>query len=209
MNREWEKVKIGRSLESNEFLAIDEAFSSIGRMDAGLVIFFCSSGYNLDLISEALSGRFSCPVIGCTTAGEISTSGYQEKGIVAAGISSSVIKAHVECLHPLSSLAADSYRKMADGISKDLSFSKRLDPEKTFGLLFIDGMSMMEDDVIASLYSHFENISIIGGSSGDSLALNKTHIYTGGRFLSDAAVFTLVETTMPFTALNTNHFIPT
>jgi hypothetical protein len=78
-----------------------------------------------------------------------------------------------------------------------------------FGLLMIDGLSIMEEQVISFLYNQLDGISIIGGSAGDDLRFKETKIYWDGRFVSDAAVFTLFETTLPFYVFKTQHFKPT
>jgi hypothetical protein len=54
-----------------------------------------------------------------------------------------------------------------------------------------------------------KGISITGGSAGDDLRFTSTKVYYNGRFLPDAAVFTLFETTLPFYVFQTQHFSPT
>ena len=78
-----------------------------------------------------------------------------------------------------------------------------------FGLLLIDGLSILEEQVIALLHNQFEGISIIGGSAGDDLQFQATKVFSDGQFISDAALFTLFETTLPFHVFKTQHFQPT
>jgi hypothetical protein len=78
-----------------------------------------------------------------------------------------------------------------------------------FGYLLIDGLSMQEEKTISLIHSQFENISIIGGSAGDDLQFSKTAVYWDGKFISNAAAFSLFETNLPFHIFKTQHFKPT
>ena len=80
---------------------------------------------------------------------------------------------------------------------------------KAFGLVLVDGLSQAEERLAASLYQSLGNIPLIGGSAGDERAFHATHVYHQGRFLEDAAVFALFETTLPFAAFKIAHLIPT
>ena len=100
-------------------------------------------------------------------------------------------------------------QELADEIRKELSLSTGFDKEKMFGFLMIDGLSVFEELIISSIYSRFDGISIIGGGAGDDLRFANTNIYSDGRFVRNAAVFTLFETTLPFYVFNTHHLKPT
>jgi len=78
-----------------------------------------------------------------------------------------------------------------------------------FGFFLVDGLSMLEERVISFIYSQFSGVSIIGGSAGDDIKFKSTEVYWDGRFVSDAAVFTIFETTLPFYTFKTQHFQPT
>jgi hypothetical protein len=68
---------------------------------------------------------------------------------------------------------------------------------------------MLEERLVAGLYQGIGNIPIIGGSAGDNLRFERTHVYDGdGRFLSGAAVFALVESEAPITTFKVQHFHP-
>jgi hypothetical protein len=202
-------VRMGRSLLKNEKEAVSEFFNAVQQPDMEAVIFFCSSRYDLVILGRELAGRFDCPLIGCTTAGEISTFGYQKGGIVGASLSSKELRVHRHSLSPLSEFSLSKAEKLASAIRKDLSFAKGFEKQKMFGFALIDGLSLLEEATIASLYTCFEGIPIIGGSAGDDLELEKTCIYDDGQFKTDAAVFSIFETTLPFLTFKTQHFHPT
>ena len=68
---------------------------------------------------------------------------------------------------------------------------------------------MFTEEIISFLHNRLDGISIIGGSAGDDLRFAQTMVYWDGRFIPNAAVFTLFETTLPFYVFNTQHFRPT
>ena len=77
------RVRIGETVSRNEGEAVRELFSKVYQADMDIVIFFSSSRYDLVKLGAELKQSFSCPLIGCTTAGEISPKGYQEGGLSA------------------------------------------------------------------------------------------------------------------------------
>ena len=95
-------------------------------------------------------------------------------------------------------------------IQDRLSANRKERPEaRAFGLLLVDGLSLMEERVIAILANAVEDVPIAGGSAGDDLKLVGTHVFDGGTFHSDAALFLLCITTLPFKVIKTQHFVPT
>lgn len=203
------KIKIGTTVLQNEEEAVRELFDQVNQHEMDAVIFFCSSKYDLDKLGNELKRIFPCPLIGCTTAGEISPKGYQEGGMVGVSLSSSELRLHPHLISPLKGFGFAEAQSLADTFRKNISFSDKIEKEKMFGLLLIDGMSIMEEHIIATLHNQFEGISIAGGSAGDDLRFAETKIYFDGKFVSDAALFTIVETTLPFYVFQTQHFQPT
>jgi len=203
------EVRMGRSLARDEKTAVSEFRQAVQQPGMEAVIFFSSSRYNLDILGRVLAKSFDCPLIGCTTAGEISTFGYQERGIVGASLSSGELKIHRYAISPLSGFSLAEGEKLASDLRANLSLAQGFDKQKAFGFLLIDGLSMLEESVTASLYASFDGIPIIGGSSGDDLEFRRTCVYDNGEFTSDAAIFSVFETTLPFMTFKTQHFQPT
>jgi|WetSurMetagenome_2_1015567.scaffolds.fasta_scaffold56989_2 hypothetical protein len=208
-NNERLKIRIGSSTLKDEKAAVAELFDKINQKDMDAVIFFCSSRYNLESLGMELKSAFPCTLIGCTTAGEISSGGYQDEGIVGASLSSRELKVLPHLITPLKDFDLSEAQQLALKVQKELVFSDRIMKEKMFGFLLIDGLSIQEEQIIASLHNQFEGISIAGGSAGDDLKFAATKVYYDGRFLPDAAVITLFETTLPFYVFQTQHFRPT
>lgn len=203
-------VKKGRTSNRDSRLAVDELANQIHQPDAGAVIFFCSSQYDLSALGAAFKARFDCPVFGCTTAGEITAAtGYQQESIVGVSLSSSELAVHPRLIHPLDKFGIVDAENLSQELRKSLTLSTEFDANHMFGLLLVDGLSMLEEQVIASLYNQLGNVPLVGGSAGDDLQFRKSQVYWDGQFLDNAAVFTLFETTLPFEIFQTQHFEPT
>lgn len=203
-------VRKGASTARDPRQAVIELAQQIQQSDAKVMIFFCSSSYDLGTLGATLKERFDCPVIGCTTAGEItSETGYLQGGIVGVSLGSSELTVHPRLIHPLDKFGLVEAEKLTNDLRKELKLSAEFDAGRMFGMLLIDGLSMLEEQVIASLYNQLGNTPIIGGSAGDDLHFQNTRIYWDGNFMSNAAVFTLFETTLPFETFQIQHFEPT
>ncbi|MBN2124020.1 MAG: FIST C-terminal domain-containing protein, partial [Deltaproteobacteria bacterium] len=209
MEKNLLSVRTGRSLSRDEKEAVSEFHRAVEQPDCDAVVFFCSSRYNLERLGMELARHFHCPLMGCTTAGEISHYGYQDGGIVGASLSSKHLRIHRRVISPLSRFSLQEAAVVASNVRTNLSIAKGFEKQHMFGLILIDGLSMREEAAITSLYTCFEGIPIIGGSAGDDLELKRTYIYDEGQFKSDAAVFTVFETQLPFLTFKTQHFQPT
>ncbi|MDL1963156.1 MAG: FIST C-terminal domain-containing protein [Deltaproteobacteria bacterium] len=191
----------------DEKKAVAEMADKINQAEMAGVIFFCSSEYDLDKLAEEIDATFSCPVIGCTTAGEIGAH-YQTNSIVGVSFSSAMFCFHTKTMERLHTCDAECVKKFISRMKSKLKFSETIDPEKMFGFLLIDGLSGLEESVISDLYGTLEGVSIIGGSAGDNLKFEETKVYANGKFISNAAVFTLIETRLPFKTFKLQHFVP-
>ena len=78
-----------------------------------------------------------------------------------------------------------------------------------FGFLLVDGLSMQEEMLVASIYRNLGQTQLFGGSAGDGTDFGRTAIYHDGQFRSGCAVFTLVRSEHPFVVFKTEHFVGT
>ncbi len=191
----------------DEKKAVAELADKINQAEMAGVIFFCSSEYDLDKLAKEIDATFSCPVIGCTTAGEIGTH-YQTNSIVGVSFSSEMFRFHTKTIERLHDCEAERVKKIISRMKSKLEFSETIDAKKMFGFLLIDGLSGLEESVISALYCALEGVSIIGGSAGDNLKFEETKVYADGKFISNAAVFMLIETKLPFKTFKLQHFVP-
>lgn len=169
------------------------------------VIFFCSDQYDLDKLAEQFNQAFDCPIMGCTTAGEIASS-YQNNSIVAVSFSADMFCFHLKTLKNLDTFDASKARLVIDEFKNELVFNQSLDSSKMFAFLLIDGLSMMEEHTTASLGNALSGIPLVGGSAGDNLTFTNTYVFSDGRFQTDTAALCLIESQLPFYTFKTQHY---
>ncbi len=197
-------VREGRSELDDASAAVAELQRQIDTPNASLVLFFCSSRYDLQQLGPALSKAFSAPIVGCTSAGQLGAAGYAKGGITAVSLESSELRATPFLISQLgggSEVVDVGYRAVAQLVR---SGSKR-----AFGLLLIDGLANAEERVAAALFQALGDVPLIGGSAADELAFQETHVYFDGQFRRGAAVFVLFETTLPFVTFKVQDATPT
>ena len=200
----------GASDSSDPRRAAAELYEAIAQPEMALVIFYCSSEYELPALGRELDRLFGDTlVIGCTTAGEIGPAGYLRGSLSGVSISSSDFHVACERLDNLSEFEVASGEQAARELVVGLEAKgHRVGGNNAFGFLLVDGMSMKEEPVVSSLYRGLGDIQMFGGSAGDGEKFGTTYIYHDGEFHTDCAVFTLVHTERrPFKVFKTQHFV--
>lgn len=173
-----------------------------------MLLFFCSSFYDLDALADALKRNFpDVPAIGCTTAGEIAPSGYGSRGIVAISFPKDDVKTQTLRLEHLHQFDPAASLEQAHAVVRTFEESSAASPANTFALMLIDGLSQREEQVTRVLQRALGGIALFGGSAGDDLRFEKTWVFHDGRFHRDAAVVALISTSLPFKVFKTQHFV--
>ncbi len=186
--------------------AVNRIAEEIRQPEMGGVVLFCSPNYDLAALGSALKAAFDCPVVGCTTAGEIGAGeGYLEGGIVATSFCSAAVSMHPVLLEGLSQLDSPIVDRKMAALEK---LAGGFDPRRQFALLLVDGLSLSEERVCSTLYDHLRGVSLVGGSAGDEMKFQQTAVYHDGGFHSDAAVLTLFDCRVPFRTFRLQHFEP-
>lgn len=176
-----------------------------------LAIVYCSPRYDLAALGAALAEVFGAdaPVIGCTTAGEITPAGYLEGAVTGVSLAGAGVVAHTERIDGLREFELGRGERTAAAALAAMR-ARGVDPTGTscFGLLLCDGLSMQEEALVSALYAQLGGVQLIGGSAGDGLRFEATYLYHQGAFHTDCALFTLVATPAPFKVFKTEHFVP-
>jgi len=186
----------------------EELHAGLFQDDASLVVLFCSPKLATDSLAGELKEHFAgVPVIGCTTAGEITPFGYQHGSIT--GVSFAAPDFHVATRHirDIRNFGIADGRDMVRSCLGELEEkAPHTPPEQIFAFLFIDGLDATEESVISSLHNELGPIPLFGGSAGDELDFRVTKILWDGAFHQHAAVLVLVATNHPFRVFKTEHF---
>ncbi|MEJ1098209.1 MULTISPECIES: FIST N-terminal domain-containing protein [unclassified Pseudoxanthomonas] len=183
--------------------AVRELVEQLGHSELDAVLLFCDPDYDLDRLGPAIKAAFACPVVGCTSSGQIGEQGFQASGILAAGVRGGSLRVNPFLIAPLSDLQAQA-AIVADAVH---SVTEMSPSNRFFGLLLVDGLSTCEEYLAAALYQMTGNIPLIGGSAGDNLNFQRTHVYHDGQFLTDAAVLALFECATSFQTFKLQHFV--
>jgi hypothetical protein len=205
-------VRRAASRSPDAATAAREVHEAIKGEDSALTILFCSPSYDLEVLGREIQRLFGDgPVIGCTTAGEITPLGYLEGTLMGVSIGGGGLKAASVLVDNLKDFAiARGDQAVRQALTK-LREQGVKEPSSmdTFGFLLVDGSSMREEALINSLYRNLGSIQIFGGSAGDGMRFGSTFIYHAGAFHRDCAVFTMVHSQVPFYVFKTEHFVPT
>jgi hypothetical protein len=174
-----------------------------------LVIFFCSSEYDLKLISEEMSLLFAgVEVVGCTTAGEIGSAGYRDHSLTGASFPAGDFTAvcrGISGLQQFNSGVGEAV--VADLLGRLENRAPSATATNSFALLLIDGLSVREEAVTYILQNALGKLPLVGGSAGDGLNFCDTQVYFEGSFHSDSATLILVTTPLPFKLFKTQHYV--
>lgn len=176
--------------------------------DPRVVLFFASPRYNPAELSRQMQAAFpdAC-VAGCSTAGEIAA-GKMMSGSIAAmfldeEIVADAVSAVVENLRGHVQLS-DAFARIEQRLSGPVSC---LDTGKYVGLVLADGLSGAEEELMEKLGDRAD-IFFVGGSAGDDLKFENTHVLLNGQAYSNAALLLLLELKKGFDILKTQSFVP-
>lgn len=197
-------MRSGHSLAIDPLRAVAELHEAIAQPHMALVVFFCSSRFDLTVLAKEINTRFAgTPVVGCTTAGEIGPAGYRSGTLVGVSFPSRDFSAATACIEELTTFdearardAVASLRHSIDGRA-----------ERTFAFLLTDGLCGREEWITYLLQRALGDIALVGGSAGDDERFAATHVFGNGSFRQDRAVLTAVTTSLPFTVFRSSHFV--
>ena len=173
------------------------------------VLLFISPEADLPALTLGLAAEFGdCPVIGCTTAGEISAAGYTEGEIVAVGLPASLFAAETLLIEDLHQIEPEP---LIGRMIRMRGALERARPawEHEFAFLMVDGLSIREDELTAALAAGLGPVPLFGGSAGDGTRFKATFVLHGGRVVSNAAVLVMLRTVCRVKVFNLDHLVPT
>lgn len=186
-------------------------FQGLAGQPLALVLFFCSTDYDLDRLSGALGEQFGeIPLVGCTTAGEITPRGYGSGCITAIGFGERHFSIQAALFKNLADFSFSDAQTLVHSML-DGCRARQVAPIKghSFALTLLDGLSIQEEQLLNVLDANLGSIPLLGGSAGDNLHFKDTHVYYEGEFHSDAAILILVNTACDFEVFSIDHLVDT
>jgi hypothetical protein len=199
-----------QSCAEDAVTAVDEFARGIFQPDLAVVLFFCSSQYDLGLLSQAINQRFpGVKVIGCTAAGTYGAQGFHVHSLSGVGFSRSVCVAEVCCFEHLQTFDAAAAQLKVQQLRQSLEAQAPwVQSVNTIAVQLIDGLSVREETVTRTIQNALGAVFMTGGSAADDLTFKKTWVFFDGAFHADAAVLALISTRLPFYQFMTQHFSP-
>jgi hypothetical protein len=203
----------GFSAAADAAQAVRELLHQVDQPDMALVVFFASPSYDRERMAQAIRTEMpGVEVIGCTTAGEITSEGYRENTLTGVSFGRSDYKASIRLIADLDRFRMEAGSLVVQELLTDLGLgppTARSVPHQIFGMLLIDGLSRQEEVVVSSISRFLDTVPLFGGSAGDGLDFGATWVFANGAFHTNAAVLALIETNHPFNVFKFDHFRPT
>ncbi len=206
-----QRIRLAHSCATDARQAVGEFYTAVAHPDVELVIFFCSSKYDLQVLTEEINRLFAgIQVVGCTTAGEIGPAGYHSHSLSGVSFPAGSCVAVNGLLEELNRFDIARGHDFVQRLLQQLeSRAPETVADNTLAFLLIDAMSRREEPVAHALQYALGEIGLFGGSAGDDMQFVKTDVYADGQFYSDSAVLILLNTSLPFEIFKTQHFVTT
>lgn len=187
---------------------VSALIESLAEVDLAHVMVFASPSVDFAALMRRMADAFACPVVGCTTAGEIGDMGYMEDHILAIGLPRSRFAARTVLIENLAraDLGTEIDRLIQERIALSATHPKL---EHGFSFLTVDGLSRREDQLVNAIAPSLSGFPLFGGSAGDGLRFKTASVSLNGRVLQDAATLTFVATNCVIKVFSINHMEPT
>jgi len=196
-------IRVAATHRDEPAAAADALASELGGADVSTVMFFSSFRYPFAELAGLIAERFGDALtVGCTTAGEIGPAGCTTGGISAVALSGpSRSRATVVDLATFRFEDGEEIvRELGEQLGTEIS------PGRHVFLTLTDGLSGMEEILIASLGTYAPGVRLVGGSAADDWKFTETWVAADGVAQKGAAVVILLEPGVPFHTFHLHHF---
>lgn len=191
--------------------AVAEIVTAIDGQALAGGIMFCSSSYPREELAAAVREQLSgFPLIGCTSAGEITAQGYDSDSLQFMGFPQGSFSFKPLPVTDIDGFDRDEARRqirhlVANARQEALS----LGTEAHHAALFlVDGLSHREELLTMTVQEALGDIPLIGGSSGDALNFRETGVLFDGEFRSGTAVIVILTSAKPLRVFSESYYQP-
>ncbi|MBU1043221.1 MAG: FIST C-terminal domain-containing protein [Candidatus Omnitrophica bacterium] len=173
------KVGVGKSKEIDSFgagsLAAKSAIIQLEAAVPNIVFVFASSRFDHQQLIRGIKSIVpDCPLVGCSTAGEITSDGPDKKSVVVMAIASNSLHAAVGLGKNLSK---DS-RRAGQEVAHDVVVKTRQGLARHAFMMLSDGLSGNGVDIIRGVQEVLgTSFPIVGGSAADDFLFSNTFQY--------------------------------
>lgn len=160
-----------------------------------------------EVVAEAERFFPNTDVVACTTAGELGANGYEENLILATGfpaadfVSKSMLIEDIRSLDGQATIDSITLERMA-------LLDSTPDLNDSFAFLVVDGLSLSEDTLTATISPALRDFPIFGGSAGDGTSFQQTLVGLNGKVAANSAVLTLARSKHRVHVFSLDHLVP-
>ena len=197
------------SKKSNASAACLDLYQQLHQANTEIILFFCSSLFDLEIVAQQMQKLFADKTcLGCTTAGEFASNGYETQTIVAVGFDVNYFSFSYSFVDDIQNFSVINAQKVMQYLHADIK-RKAVAPISTqsFIVSLVDGLSSAEEEFLINFDTATQNFPHFGGSAGDDQGLNQTYIYYDGKFQTTSAVIIMFNTSLKFSVFSTHHVI--
>lgn len=190
--------------------AVAELVAGVAGRELAGGLLFCGHRHPRDELARELAQALpGVPLVGCTSAGELTDRGYDTDTVLLIGFPASGFSLAALRFEDLDHFdpqeAQTAIRQLVAGARLDHGAAEDL---HQVALFFVDGLSHREELLTMTAQYALGDVQLIGGSSGDDLTFAETGVLHEGRFHSDAAVITVLTSRRPMHVFCANHYRP-
>lgn len=199
-------------------LNVDEAIKEVEQQltkatyDYSAVIFFASSEYNFQELSKKVKEKFPrAEVIGTSTSGEISASGFTKKTLVLTALTCNKTRFSGVIVEDVDKFPIIHKSEIESAITRcGIQIGSSSSHKDAFAITFVNGLCNAEEALLSLFYAIIKNdqFTIAGGSAGDDLKFKQTYVSYNGNTTSNGAVVLFVKTQCAFDIYKENIFKP-
>jgi hypothetical protein len=170
--------------------AVDRA---LVHADAKLLIVFCSDSHDLPAVVRQIADRSGgVPLVGCSTAGEIATSGPGTGSVVVTALGGDGFS-----IATAAATRASSDLRAA-GAQAASCLARAEDRAHRVLLLLTDGLAGDQQEILRGVYGVLgAGVPLVGGCAGDDLRMTRTFQLHGDQVLTDAVVAAAIGSDAP------------
>jgi hypothetical protein len=202
---------IARSVTARGFdaaIVAKELAENLRGGELRLVIVFADWRIDPVVLARAMQSELPAPVVGCTTIGVI---GGPDASAAAIGFYGKWLRAGIGLATELSKSALEHSRDAVHAAAAALGTKADvLDPERHVAITLVDGSSGVEEAFCIASAATAPQIRVVGGcASTESFSKRRAYVWANGEVLADAGIVVLLESTLPFEAVTSQHMSAT
>jgi len=208
---ESREVRLASSWNPSGVEAIAEIVDKLGELkEIEFVLVFVSPNYPPDEIVAGLE-KYLCAIryAGCSTSGEIGPCGVTESSVVMIAFPRRSFNVVCTSLSDCGNFDLEKGAELVAELRHQLMSHADATDEHLVAMTLLDGLCRSEERILSALQFGLNNIPLVGGSSGDNLALRDTFVLHDGQVLRETGLLLLIHTELPFRVFESNHFEPT